>query len=714
MCDKYNIILMTQRIEKNFLSNRDLNSIKNDCFVEGAYNPYGPTESLRAYGETSNALYVPFAYAKERFNASPNKDTNFPKTNYKFHSKKFPFRTDGGRDQEVVFNEAKKLLKVNRSVMLSLHCGFGKCLAKNTPILMYDGSLKMVQHVRVGDLLMGDDSTPRKVLSLARGVEEMYDITNQYGDKYTVNESHILSLKYDNKVVDIPLTEYLRRDDSEKFYGYRTAVEFEKVPIAQKPYKLGLTLRDYIPLHYKVNSRKIRLKVLAGIIDRNDGLVIKGSTTFLTDVQFLARSLGLKAIIRGKIALVSGDLKEVPTKKRVFQSFGDESLETKISVRSIGLGEYYGFSIDGNRRFVLGDFTVTHNTYTGIRIAHAAGLKCAVLAHRDKLFEQWQESIEKFTTAKVQIVGTDGVLDPEADFYIFNIAFVHKKWSKQKKGWVPVKLGKYKDIIGSLIVDEAHVACAAEMSRSLLYFNPRIAIALTATPHRKDGMDKALELYFGKYAKTQIVRIAKHPFTIYRYPTGIKPIFTYNVFGKKDWNSVIKYLVESEERNKKIISVVEKFPYHTIIILTSRKAHCKILSEMLTEKGISNSIYVGTSKDYDKKARVLLTTYSKSGVGFDDSRLDMEIIACSVTEVEQYAGRLRYDEGKELVIVDFVDDDANCKNHWQQRRKWYISRNGTIKHYHREFPDRPRNATKKQTPTKDPDDKKPKRLARRI
>ena len=61
---------------------------------------------------------------------------------------------------------------------------------------MYDGSVKMVQNVVVGDILMGDDSTPRKVLTLARGVEQMYKIKDVRSDEsYIVNASHILSLK---------------------------------------------------------------------------------------------------------------------------------------------------------------------------------------------------------------------------------------------------------------------------------------------------------------------------------------------------------------------------------------------------------------------------------------------------------------------------------------------------------------------------------------
>ena len=42
---------------------------------------------------------------------------------------------------------------------------------------------------------MGDDSTPRRVLSLARGRENMYWVRQNKGGDYRVNESHILSLK---------------------------------------------------------------------------------------------------------------------------------------------------------------------------------------------------------------------------------------------------------------------------------------------------------------------------------------------------------------------------------------------------------------------------------------------------------------------------------------------------------------------------------------
>lgn len=71
----------------------------------------------------------------------------------------------------------------------------GKCLARDTPVLMYDGIVKKVQDVEPGDKIMGDDSLARRVLSTTSGTDKMYKITPVKGDPYIVNEPHILCLK---------------------------------------------------------------------------------------------------------------------------------------------------------------------------------------------------------------------------------------------------------------------------------------------------------------------------------------------------------------------------------------------------------------------------------------------------------------------------------------------------------------------------------------
>jgi hypothetical protein len=70
------------------------------------------------------------------------------------------------------------------------------CHAKGTKIMMYDGTLKNVEDIEVGEQLMGDDSTPRTVKELFRGQDKMYRVTPKKGQSYVVNKDHRLALKY--------------------------------------------------------------------------------------------------------------------------------------------------------------------------------------------------------------------------------------------------------------------------------------------------------------------------------------------------------------------------------------------------------------------------------------------------------------------------------------------------------------------------------------
>jgi replicative DNA helicase len=139
-------------------------------------------------------------------------------------------------------------------VILAARPAMGKCLGKGTKVVMFDGSLRKVEDVCQGDLLMGDDSTPRRVLSIARGRERMYWIRQNKGIDYRVNESHILSLKRsrtegphtNGDVLNISVRDYLLKSDKFKtnYKGYKVAVEFPAQPLSVEPYFLGLWLGD--------------------------------------------------------------------------------------------------------------------------------------------------------------------------------------------------------------------------------------------------------------------------------------------------------------------------------------------------------------------------------------------------------------------------------------------------------------------------------------
>lgn len=152
--------------------------------------------------------------------------------------------------------------------------------------------------------------------------------------------------------------------------------------------KIDVLDNKHIPEIYKINSRENRLRLLAGLLD-SDGSVSNNCFDYITrlktlanDVVFVARSLGFAAYVKPSKkcctykgekrcgnywrVTISGNTQEIPTalshKKCNLRSQKKDVLRTGIRLEKLRKGEYFGFEIDGDRLFLLGDFTVTHNT----------------------------------------------------------------------------------------------------------------------------------------------------------------------------------------------------------------------------------------------------------------------------------------------------------------------------------------------------------------
>lgn len=287
----------------------------------------------------------------------------------------------------------------------------GKCLAKGTKVLMYDGSLKNVEDIKIGDKVMTPDSSYATVTNLGHGFEEMYEVMpyqGKYEDTYEVNKSHILAL-FDTKTrqyLNMEVSDYLKLSESRKkqLCGYRARIEFKYKETEEDPYEYGFRIASteglYDPMdirldkQYLINDEIARQDLLAGILDasgymnttdpkRRNSIAIRNVNPIIAkDYLFLLKSLGYRAFLRTvkiknantkegyKINYrihASGDFSCIPT--RIIKNTSGEckrgELIYHIKLKEKGRGEYFGFTIDSkDRLFVLGDFTVTHNTET--------------------------------------------------------------------------------------------------------------------------------------------------------------------------------------------------------------------------------------------------------------------------------------------------------------------------------------------------------------
>ena len=322
-----------------------------------------------------------------------------------------------------------------------------KCLATGTLVRMYDGSQRRVETIREGELVMGPDSTPRRVTGPVSGFQPMFKVSGK-GWEFTCNQQHILTCikstvkpmngHSQGQVVDLPLEYFLKNPSRLRHYkAIRASIEYPVAELPIDPYTFGLWLGDgaqrelrvttadteirewlealpgyrhtyrqdpktvdvyfgsrqvlrdlgvyknkHIPQIYKIASKEQRRLLLAGIMD-SDGWVDHGGSVvsmskkrarLLADIEEVCASLGYRTSVRDStpIILSSGAIVEMRT-----VSLGNtEPLPVKLKRRSglcapkyetmhitpQGIGQFHGFTVDKDSRYVLGNYITTHNT----------------------------------------------------------------------------------------------------------------------------------------------------------------------------------------------------------------------------------------------------------------------------------------------------------------------------------------------------------------
>lgn len=411
----------------------------------------------------------------------------------------------------------------NGNSVINALAGSGKCLGVDTEILMYDGSIKKVQDIIVGDKLMGDDSTPRTVLSVTKGYGQLRKIQPKKGDAWVCNDVHILTLsKYitgnkHNKgkfiTVDIPINELENNNiignthhtdgDFRMYKLLKTGVKFRENAIDIDPWLYGMWLGDgttnqssitnvnenvineiektipyenyidikkyrdkcpkiniltnnkhkynsfrrfvrsssinnekFILKNYLINTEEVRLKLLAGLIDSDGYYKRKNyyiSTKFdmlAKDILFLCRSLGFSAYdkIKNKKCYnngvikpyhnitISGDIEKIPVvtdyKKADKRLINKNVCHVGFRIDKIGEGDYYGFTLDGNGRFLLSDFTITHNTSTIVNAVKLIPSTCNALfiAFNKEIVKELEKKLAGVKNVQVKTLHSLGLL----------------------------------------------------------------------------------------------------------------------------------------------------------------------------------------------------------------------------------------------------------------------------------------------------------------
>lgn len=691
------------------------NQVRRDLSI----SPYTPPtsmkkpETIQIFRESPKKLYVPRFYGINKFGKYKRETICKGKDiNITFNGDLRDFQ------KNIISKYLENLNKHYGCGLLDIPCGSGKCLGKNTEIIMYDGSIKKVQDIVVGDLLMGDDSTKRIVYSITRGREKMYKIHQSYGEPYIVNESHILSLKYFKNIncsknkdtnnninkdfikLDVSLKDFYNYYNSNEYnevfnpyFGYHVSVNFDKKNINFDPYIYGKTIIQKLKLksitkitnYIKINSRNIQLQFLEGFIDyygipqhnkniykicilhyfeNNKLKYFNIITEFIKDILFIARCVGFYAIYKNNELIIN-------TSKTI-----NNEHNSILRIEPLEEDDYYGFTIDGNHRFLLSDFTVTHNTVMGLYIISKLSKKTLVIVHKEFLMNQWIERIQQFLpTAKIgKIQGTKIDIDNK-DIVIGMLQ------SLSMKDYPQTLFNEF----GFTIVDECHHIAAEVFCRSLFKIVTPYMLGLSATMKRKDGMTKVFKLFLGNVIHKE-KRNEKHNVEIrviqYDYDKDKDFCETiYNFKGQTHYALMIRKLCEFNHRTELILTIIKQIinekKQKQIMVIAHNKSILKFLHDTIEERKIGSvGYYIGGMKEEALKKtetkQIVIATYAMAEEALDIKSLDTLVMCTPKTDVTQTVGRILRIKHPRALVIDIVDIHEIFQKQFKKRQQFYI------------------------------------------
>ena len=229
-------------------------------------------------------------------------------------------------------------------------------------ILMFNGRIKSINDLSIGDVIMGNDSTPKIVINKIKLYDlHTYEVKFKNGEIVILNETNLVCLKKNENCQDVSIENI--KDDI--FSKYSLPICFRYRHIELDPYIIGIWLgvgnldklklsnkdsdvvmylynvlplynftlesvdniyyirhiedgftfinfleknnlhvHKHIPHHYKANVIEIQLQILSGLVDavgklKDDSYLINiESEELSSDILFLARSLNINAVCK--------------------------------------------------------------------------------------------------------------------------------------------------------------------------------------------------------------------------------------------------------------------------------------------------------------------------------------------------------------------------------------------------------------------------------
>ena len=463
-----------------------------------------------------------------------------------------------------------------------------------------------------------------------------------------------VSLNFDEAALNV-IPQAIRRGDFKGTLKLLRKLQIT-IPLADLPTSLGAALKRLGTIANPVFYEKQRLRFSTANIPRfifcgeehNDQLVLPRGT--LHDIEKLVSKAG------GKVSITD----RRPTPATAELSFIGTLSATQSAAVDAMMGHEEGVLVapPGAGKTVMACAAIAQR-----------GISTLILVHRKQLLDQWSDRLQKFlglSKNEIHILGKARYPDAPVALGMFP--------TLARSECPEALLSKY----GHIIIDECHHVPAASFEAAMKRCTARYILGLTATPNRKDGLQKILFFQCGPirhridldHAEEQSRMVFVREFSL-RLPAGKDRLPIHQIW---------EHLIQSRERNSAIASdVTSAFEEQRFCaLLSDRKEHLNALESLLRERLPDDAVFRMDGSTPRKQREeelnhlrfkaaqglpfVLLATASLLGEGFDMPELDTLFLAMPISfkgRLIQYAGRLhRISEKKKSVrIYDYAEPD---------------------------------------------------------
>lgn len=325
-------------------------------------------------------------------------------------------------------------------------------------------------------------------------------------------------------------------------------------------------------------------------------------------------------------------------------------------------------------------------TTVALYIASQLKLKTLIVVHKSFLMNQWIERIQQFLPeASIgRVMGKTFEIEGK-DIVIGMLQ------SLSMKDYDPRTFDH-----GLTIIDECHHISSRVFSQALFKINSPHMIGLSATPYRKDKLDRVFNWFVGPLIynldkkNVDFAQVQQYFFTT-------KHSLFRSVFrrGSKNFNTalMITNLTQIEERNDMIVGAVAGLEEgRKVLVLSDRIEHLKLLERLLLASipSLADNIgyYIGGMKEaklkISEEKRVILATYAYACEGLDIKGLDTVLLTTPRSTIEQSIGRILrnehlHDYNYRPLIIDFIDNLSPFNGYFFVRNRIYLEKNFDIK-----------------------------------